>query len=102
MKSVYSEHDISFPYIEDNQLAPQYSDHLLKNDFTLTDLSNNNLLFHIDFYRNNLINSMEIEKNFLVDSENEQKKNLKFDIKKLTKKKRGRRSKRNECERIHD
>ena len=45
---------------------------------------------------------MEIEKNFLVDSENEQKKNLKFDIKKLTKKKRGRRSKRNECERIHD
>ena len=91
-----------FPYIEDNQLAPQYSDHLLKNDFTLTDLSNNNLLFHIDFYRNNLINSMEIEKNFLVDSENEQKKNLKFDIKKLTKKKRGRRSKRNECERIHD
>ena len=102
MANNYSENDIFFPYIEYNQLAPQYSDHSFRNDFTLTNISNNNnSYFYLDFSHNNLLNSIEIEKKILDDSENEQKKNLKFDIKKLTKKKRGRRTE-NECKRIHD
>ena len=112
----YSENESFFPYIKSNQLAPQISQHLFENDFTLSklssDLSDNNFHFGFEKIQNDQSsfeelspnNLMEIEKKlyYIDNSENKQKKKLKFDIEEFSQKKRGRHSNKNDCEKIHD
>ena len=111
-----SENDTFFSYIKSNQLIPQLSDHLYENDFAITrpsfDLSNNNFHFGLENIQNGHLSFEELSPNdlkeiekklyYIDNTEKKREKNYKFDIEETIKKKRGRHTNKNECERIHD